>query len=44
MAADLADSMSKKLISGGEIAAKPVENGAGNTDTVVKSIVKDVVV
>ena len=33
-----------KLISGGEVVAKPVEDGAGNTETGVKSIEEDVVV
>ena len=33
-----------KLISGGEVAAKPVEGGAGNIEAGVKSIEEDVVV
>ena len=33
-----------KLISGGEVAAKPVEGGAGNIEAGGKSIEEDVVV
>ena len=33
-----------KLISGEEVAAKLVQDGAGNTETGVKSIEEDVVV